>query len=465
MSLLTALHAARRGITVATEGINVVGHNTANATTDGYSKRTMTVSTMYPLYRNGVWLGQGPGTPNFRRTADSFVDQNMISTAGYQREAKETFDSLRLVEAKLNDASDFSVVNTYTSFMEALKGLAQDPDDPVLRDQTVMIAETFSNSVNEMAEFIMDLKEATREDTEVTVTDLNDSLATVAELNRRLKASGDTVSQGDLSDQRDLVIRDIAELTGATVRFQPDGQAIVYIDGHVVVQEENHRELSYYEDANGDPQIAVAANSGQITVTDALSGKFGGRLSAYDTADQLLTDFNDWVTTFATDFNNLHQTGFDQNGNTGLDFFSFSSISPAASFSVDTALAADSSMIAVADAVNAGTGFPDAGNRVILDQLIDLKDSTSYGPGSTFNARQQLTAMFAGVAREVKSAESNYEMQTMRLQDIDELRSSISGVNLDEEAMKLMQYQASYEAASRVISVTNSLFKELMNIV
>lgn len=465
MSLLTALHAARRGITVATEGINVVGHNTANATTDGYSKRTMTVSTMYPLYRNGVWLGQGPGTPNFRRMADSFVDQNMISTAGYQREAKETFDALRLVEAKLNDASDFSIVNTYNSFMEALKGLAQDPDDPVLRDQTVMIAENFTNSVNEMAEFIMDLKDSTREDTEVTVTDLNDSLATVAELNRRLKASGDTVSQGDLSDQRDLVIRNIAELTGATVRFQPDGQAIVYIDGHVVVQEENHRELSYYEDANGDPQIAVAANSGQITITDSLSGKFGGRLSAYDTADQLLTDFNDWVTTFATDFNNLHQTGFDQNGNTGLDFFSFSSISPAASFSVDTALAADSSMIAVADAVNAGTGFPDAGNRVILDQLIALKDSTSYGPGSTFNARQQLTAMFAGVAREVKSAESNYEMHTMRLQDIDELRSSISGVNLDEEAMKLMQYQASYEAASRVISVTNSLFKELMNIV
>ena len=36
MSLLTTLHAARR-VTVASEGINVVGHNTANATTDGYS--------------------------------------------------------------------------------------------------------------------------------------------------------------------------------------------------------------------------------------------------------------------------------------------------------------------------------------------------------------------------------------------------------------------------------------------
>lgn len=465
MSLLTALHAARRGITVATEGINVVGHNTANATTDGYSRRTMTVSTMYPLYRNGVWLGQGPGVPNFRRTADSFVDQNMISTAGYQREAKETFDALRLVEAKLNDSSDFSVINTYQSFMEGLKGLAQDPDDPTLRDQTVMLAENFTTSVNDMAEFIMDIKEATREDTEVTVTDLNDSLATIAELNRRLKMSGDTTSLGDIADQRDLVIREVAELTGATVRFEPSGQAIVYIDGHIVVQEENSRSLSYYEDANGDPQIAVSANSGRITVTDALSGKFGGRFSAYDTADTLLSDFNDWVTTFATDFNALHQTGFDQNGNTGLDFFSFSAISPAASFSVETALAADSSMIAVADAVNAATGFPDAGNRAVLDQLIDLKDSLSYGVSSTYNARQQLTSMFAGIARDVKSAESNFEMQTMRMSDIDELRASISGVNLDEEAMKLMQYQASYEAASRVISVTNSLLNELMNIV
>ena len=465
MSLLTTLHAARRGISVASEGINVVGHNTANATTEGYSKRTMTVSTMYPLYRNGVWLGQGPGRPSFKRMADAFVDQNMISTAGKQRESKGLYDALRLVEARLNDGTSSSIIETYQAFMGGLKGLAVDPSDPVSRDQAVMLGEVFTNSVNESAEFIMDLKKATREDMQIAVTGINDSLATVANLNRRLKMSGGAVSQGDLQDQRDLVIRGIAELTGATVRFQPDGQAIVYIDGHIVVQEEDYRELSYYEDANDHPQIAVAANSGRITVTDALSGSLGGRLEAYDLADGLLNDFDDWVTSFATDFNAIHQTGFDQSGNTGLDFFSVSSISPSASFSIDTALLEDSSLIAAADAVNPLTGFPDAGNRVILDQLIALEDATTYGAAGTFNAREQLTALYSGIAREVKSAESNYEMQSMRMEDIGELRSSISGVNLDEEAMKLMQYQASYQAASRVISVTNSLLAELMNIV
>jgi flagellar hook-associated protein 1 FlgK len=73
--------------------------------------------------------------------------------------------------------------------------------------------------------------------------------------------------------------------------------------------------------------------------------------------------------------------------------------------------------------------------------------------------------IYAVVATEVRDAQDNFELQSMRMEDITELRASISGVNLDEEAVKLMQYQASYEAASRVISVTNNLLGQLMEIV
>jgi flagellar hook-associated protein FlgK len=59
MSLLTSIQAARRGIQVASEGINVTGHNTTNATTPGYTRRTMKVSTLSPIQRTGVYLGQG----------------------------------------------------------------------------------------------------------------------------------------------------------------------------------------------------------------------------------------------------------------------------------------------------------------------------------------------------------------------------------------------------------------------
>jgi len=76
-----------------------------------------------------------------------------------------------------------------------------------------------------------------------------------------------------------------------------------------------------------------------------------------------------------------------------------------------------------------------------------------------------LSNIYASVATQVRAAQDNFDLQSMRMEDINELRASISGVNLDEEAVKLMEYQASYEAASRVISVTNRLLAELMEVV
>ena len=237
------------------------------------------------------------------------------------------------------------------------------------------------------------------------------------------------------------------------------------MDGHILVQNENYREMEYYEDANGDPQIAVKTDAGRITVTDELQGRFGGRINAYEKVDEMLSSLNDWATQFVTDFNTIHQSGYDEGGNTGLDFFTVNSISPASSITLDAGILADSSTIAVAGALNAVTGFPDAGDRDVLDLLVALEDSATYGSTGVYTARQELTNIYSSVATQVREAQDNYELQSMRMEDINELRASISGVNLDEEAVKLMEYQASYEAASRVISVTNMLLGQLMDIV
>lgn len=50
------------------------------------------------------------------------------------------------------------------------------------------------------------------------------------------------------------------------------------------------------------------------------------------------------------------------------------------------------------------------------------------------------------------------------LKSIDERRSSIESVNIDDELAKLLLYQNLYSAASRGISIVNSMFGELINI-
>ena len=93
-------------------------------------EREMTVTTMYPLYRNGAWLRQGPNRGSFTRSADSFVDQNMISTAGSQQYSKEAFDVLRMIESKLSDSTPGSIIESYREFTESLRSLTNEPDKP-----------------------------------------------------------------------------------------------------------------------------------------------------------------------------------------------------------------------------------------------------------------------------------------------------------------------------------------------
>jgi flagellar hook-associated protein 1 len=40
-----------------------------------------------------------------------------------------------------------------------------------------------------------------------------------------------------------------------------------------------------------------------------------------------------------------------------------------------------------------------------------------------------------------------------------------SGVNLDEEAARLLQYQQAYQAASRVIATANSMFDTILSVI
>jgi len=40
--------------------------------------------------------------------------------------------------------------------------------------------------------------------------------------------------------------------------------------------------------------------------------------------------------------------------------------------------------------------------------------------------------------------------------------SSVSGVNLDEEAARLLQYEQAYNASAQVISIARSIFDSLL---
>jgi flagellar hook-associated protein 1 FlgK len=72
---------------------------------------------------------------------------------------------------------------------------------------------------------------------------------------------------------------------------------------------------------------------------------------------------------------------------------------------------------------------------------------------STFVGRAGVTA---------RGAQLNADVRDQLLADARSARESVSGVNLDEEAVDLTRYQQAYQAMARMVEVSNSLFDSVL---
>ena len=133
-------------------------------------------------------------------------------------------------------------------------------------------------------------------------------------------------------------------------------------------------------------------------------------------------------------------------------------------FLIQPTRAAAGDMAVVLDAPTAvaaaapGTGVGDNSNALAL---ADLRNQGILSGGSaTFQEAYGET--LGKVAVRTRQAQINAEALKGVYDQAVATRNGIAGVNLDEEAAKLIQYQQAYQAAARMISVTETLFQSLM---
>jgi flagellar hook-associated protein 1 FlgK len=91
--------------------------------------------------------------------------------------------------------------------------------------------------------------------------------------------------------------------------------------------------------------------------------------------------------------------------------------------------------------------------------MLALRDAPVVGGLSVTESYAQA---IASVGVRVQGARSAAEISTAVAAQAEQARSSESGVNLDEEAARLIQFQQSYQAAAKVLQVAQSLFESLL---
>ena len=123
--------------------------------------------------------------------------------------------------------------------------------------------------------------------------------------------------------------------------------------------------------------------------------------------------------------------------------------------------------------INAGkvdaSGAVAQGSNETAEALAGLRDKdvsviASDGTISTMSLSGYLNALVAGVGADAAAAQSNESYFGSLAEELRVQQDSVSGVNLDEELIKIEQYQRLYQSAANMIQVSNEMFETLMSI-
>jgi flagellar hook-associated protein 1 FlgK len=84
--------------------------------------------------------------------------------------------------------------------------------------------------------------------------------------------------------------------------------------------------------------------------------------------------------------------------------------------------------------------------------------------GGTTSYQGAYAQLVSQIGIKTSELEKTSLAQTSMVNQIIQTQQSVSGVNLDEEAANLMRYQRAYQAAGKMIQITNTLFDTLLSL-
>jgi flagellar hook-associated protein 1 FlgK len=315
------------------------------------------------------------------------------------------------------------------------------------------------------------------------VTDVNTLAGKIADLNQEIMDKEvRNVEASDLRDARDLLVDQVSALTNITTAEQDNGMVNVYINGVSLVNGNKAREMeavglgtalspikvqwkdmgtpvaltggtlkSYVEESDmTGVDTDFTADNTTIPATTPYNWSTTKNASALAT---LRNGLSDLFVTLARGVNSIYSA-------TGQNFFTTVSGTDMTlgNVQVNSIYQADYTQI---KANSDGT----TGNNDLSKKIGALKnDSTLFKcDGISMNLDTYYSSVISWMGTAGDTATANYKTQSGLLTQIQNQRSDLSAVSMDEEMSTMLTYQHAYSASARVMNVVDTLVAGLIS--
>jgi flagellar hook-associated protein 1 FlgK len=318
------------GVSAYQKALATVSNNIANVNTDGYSRQSVQIASNQPTQVGGGYLGTGVNFDSVKRQYDAFIDTNLRNSSSElaAQDPLLTYAN-RLIDI-MGDQS-IGLTSALNNFYQSARNLSSDPASTVQRSTFLRDADGLATRFRQLSGQIESLTVETKQAVDTTLGSINSITQQLAQINKQLGKHADVGDQpSELLDQRDVLLKNLADQIGIKTKFSSNGSVLVSvgdtIDQGILVQSDKSRDIGVQLSSNDTNKLEFTIDpyGKRESLPYVTTGKLGGIISFREQVLQPASNaLNNLASKVAGQINSIHTQGIDAQGNLGKNLFSF----------------------------------------------------------------------------------------------------------------------------------------------
>jgi flagellar hook-associated protein 1 FlgK len=445
--------------------LSVVANNVANANTTGYTEETPNWQENQPISVNGVLAGDGVTETGATSQRDLVLQarldqqQQLESASSTRLTALNNIQALFTPDSGSSSSSAGDIGSDITSFFDSFSSLEANPTDNALREQVLSSASTLAGDISGAANSLNSQSAALTQEATGVVSQVNSLTGAIVQLNLEIQSASPDADAGTLEDQRQQDLSQLSQLIGINqVTTENNGLSITTTSGQLLVSEGQSFQLTTGT-VNGNTDFFL----GGTDITAQLAqggGQLGGYLTARDTdIPSALSSLDQLAYSISTEVNAQNNSGEDLDGVTG------SAANPLYIFNQPAQVAGSAAAMSVTmtdpnqiAAAGTGNGTGDNSNAVAM---ANLASQTIVNGQTPINYYSNFVSTLGSTVSEVQTENTAQSASVSQLQT---QNNALSSVNLNDEASAMSTLETSYQAASQVFTILNTVMAAALNL-
>ncbi len=475
MSLFSALSSTANALSAFEQALSVTQNNVNNASTAGYARQVPVLQAL--PFEQGTGEVGGVQSGPMQDTRNLFAEANVQTGNSQLGLFQQQASSLTSLQNNFDISGTTGIPAALSSLYSAFSTWSSSPGSATNQNAVLSAAQSVATSFQQTASQVSQLGTST--DTTITA-----DLATVNALAAQLSGYNAQIESGNGHDpglqaaiydtlqqlSQYVNVSSIAESNGTVTVMLGSGQTPL-VSGATA----QTLSVSVYIPQpppptypSGPPTAHVHDAQGNEITSELSGGKLGALLKLRNTTLPAIQgdgtqqgSLNQLAQSFADRVNGLLTAGTVSAGPppvTGTALFSYdASNATNAAASLQVATGVTGSQLAASD------GTTSNGNALKLANLANSTNAADQISGQTYT--QFYGSIAASVGQQLADAKNGSLQAQDTVTQAVALRQQVSGVDLNQEAAQVLQFQQAYQAASKVISVIDSMTQTVLGLI